>query len=320
MDNIYEELAQSKFINDNQYEFLEAVRTNKIVSLYYELRLVLYLGIMLFAGGVGYFAYQNLGKTGHLLCMAFIGAAIAVGFYFIRRFAQPYSNTQVVVNHIYFDYILVLVSLLIISLFAYIQVYFGLVELLLNWTSFISAAILLLMAYRYDNKAILAMGITALAAGLGVSITPVDWTTGQWTSTTSLYAVSILLGVFLVVVSEVTYRYGIKQHFRFTWQNFGLLLFYMGYITAIVTSSYKVLHAAIALVSSGILTYYTWKKKEFLFFLYSNIVFYIAVSYLLYKIVEWTDNNSVFEIYYLPLTCINYIVFLIQKKSHFSHD
>lgn len=320
MDNINKELFGRNLINDKQYKFLEAIRTNKVVSLYYELRIILYLGIMLFTAGVGYYAYQNMGEIGHLLCMGLIGAAIIVGFYFITKFAKPYSNTQVTVEQVYFDYILILVSLLIISLFAYVQVYFNLVEVLINWTSFISATILFFMAYRYDNRALLSMGITALAAALGISITLVDWTKSEWTAFSDLYTISITLGASLIVAGQVSYKFGIKKHFTFTYQNFGLILYFIGCMAAMFDSNYNLFYAFLCLVTAGFLTVYTWKHKLFLFFLYSNITAYIALTYILFELFDKIQGDNDFFVYYFPISCIAYIIFLVTKKSHFAHE
>ncbi len=320
MDNLYKTLFQRNLINEDQYQFLEAIRTEKVISIYYELRLILYLGILLFTGGVGYFAYQNMGEIGHVVSMSLIGIAIIVGFRFISKFAKPYSDMEVTVSHAYFDYILILVSLLIISLFAYVQVYFGLVELLINWTSFISAALLLFMAYRYDNKALLSMGITALAAAAGISITPVNWVKGEWSATSDLYVVAILLGIALLIAEQVTYRTGIKKHFRFTLQNFGLILYLIGCTAAMFNSENGSLYASLIIASAGFLAWYAWREKEFLFFLYSNISGYIAITYLLFKLVENQHGDYSFFIYYFPLTCISYILILVNNKSHFAHD
>jgi hypothetical protein len=320
MDHTNKELFQRNLINDKQYQFLEAIRNNKIVSLYFELRLMLYLGILLFTGGVGYFAYQNMGVIGHLIAMIIMSVAIIVGFYFIRRFAKPYSNIEVTVSHVYFDYILILVSLLIISLFTYVQVYFELVELFLKWTSFISAIIFLFMAYRYDNRALLSMAITVLAAAVGLSITPVDWVKGELLETSHLYITSILLGLLLTVAGLVSQYKNIKKHFRFTYQNFGLLLYFIGCLSAMFDSHYEILYAILILLSAGILTYYTWMQKEFLFFMYANIAFYIAFTYLMFEAVDHMGGGDGIFIYYFPMTCITYIVFLFNKKSHFSHE
>jgi hypothetical protein len=320
MNNTNKELFQRNLINDEQYQLLEAIRTKKIVSLYYELRLMLYLGIMLFTGGVGYFAYQNIGYMGHLIAMSGIGTAIIVGFYFIRKFAKPYSNAEVTVSQIYFDYILLLVSLLIISLFAYVQVYFDLVELLLNWTSFISAAIFIFMAYRYDNRALLAMAITAFAAAVGLSISPVNWAKSAWHLSSNLYNTSIVLGVALTAIGQISQHKNLKKHFRFTCQNFGLLLYFTGCLSAMFDSEYELFFAFLTLVSSGILTWYTWVHKEFLFFIYSNIAVYIAFTFLAFKAVNHMNDDYIVFIYYLPFTCIAYLLLLFTKKSHFTHE
>lgn len=321
MENVNNELFKRNLISDQQHHFLEAIRTHQIISIYAELRLVLYMGILMFTSGVGYFAWQNMGRIGHLLSMFSIAVAIGVGFYFIGKWAKPYSNTQVTIPLGYFDYLLILVSLLIISLFAYVQVYFDLVELLINWTSFISAAILLTMAYRYDNRALLAMGITALAAAVGIVITPVDWTKGAWQVTSELYFTSMLLGILLLVVEQFTYQKGIKKHFRFTFQNFGLLLFYMGGVGSIFNANPPWMYATLVLAVAGILSYYTWKKKEFLFFLYSNLAAYIAFTYLFFRLIDLImGNNFIILLYYFPASCLGYVIFLITKKSHFSHD
>ena len=320
MNHTNKELFQRNLIDDHQHEYLEAIRTEKIVSLYSELRLMLYLGILLFTGGVGYFAYQNIGHVGHLLAMAGIGAAIIAGFFFITKFAKPYSKGEVTVSQVYFDYILILVSLLIISLFAYVQVYFNLVELLLNWTSFISAVIFLFMAYRYDNRALLAMSITAFAAAVGLSVSPVDWAKGAMQLSSNLYNTSIVLGVALTVIGQVSEYKNVKKHFRFTYQNFGLLLYFVGCLSAMFDSNYQIPYAFLTLLSAGILSWYTWMQREFLFFIYANCTGYIAFTYLIFKTFDHMSGDYFVFVYYFPTTCIVYVLLLFKNKSHFAHS
>jgi len=252
--------------------------------------------------------------------MALIGVSIVAGFYFISKYALPYSDSEVSVNQVYFDYILILVSLLIISLFAYVQVYFGLVEVMINYTSWVSAGILFFMAYRYDHKALLSMGITAMAAAVGISITPVDWVKGEWSATSDLYVVTILFGIVVLIAGQLLYRAGIKRHFRFTFQNFGLILYFMGALSAMFDSEIGYLYAGLTVVSAGFLSWYAWGKRVFLFFLYSSLAGYIAITYLLFKLIDLIQGDYHFFTYYFPFTCIAYLVFLVNRKSHFAHD
>jgi len=320
MTNIYKQLFQDKLIEPKQYKLLDAIHTKKVISLYYELRLALYLGILLLTGGLGYFAYQNIGAIGHLISMALIGLGIIVCFYFIQKFSKPYSNSEVKIELVYFDYILILSALLIISLITYVQVYFDLVDLLVNWASFTSAAVLLFIAYRYDNRALLSMGITALAAAVGISISLVNWPAENWMTSSNLYVSSIFLGAFLIGLGELSDKKNIKRHFKFTYQNFGLILFYIGCLYAIFDSSYDNLYAFFLVVVASAVSYYTWRTKGFLFFLYSNISFYIALSYLVFSTLINSNGSEELLVYYFPVTCITYIVLLITKKSHFSND
>jgi len=318
MDNINNELRQRNLIDQDQYQFLEAMHTNKIISVYYELRIMLYLGILLFSGGLGYFAYQNMGETGHLLAMTLITTAISGGFIFLKKYAKPYSNLEVTANHAYFDYILVLIALLIISLFTYVQVYFDLVQLLLKSSSYISAGIFVVMAYRYDSRALLAMAITALGAAVGLSVAPINWITGDWLLQSDLYVVSIILGLLLVAAGQISQLKKIKRHFRFTYLNFGLLIYFGGCLYAMFDSNYQWIFALLSLISGGIVSKYTWQYKDFLFFIYANIAGYIAVTYLLLQTVNiW---NSILIVYYFPATILGYITLLFQIRGHFKHE
>jgi hypothetical protein len=319
MKSKYNRLLENNLIEESQFEFLNAIETNKIISLFKELRLMLYLGIMLLTTGIGYFAYQNMGKIGHILCMTLIFLAIVACFYYILKFASPYTNNEVKVLHPFFDYVLILTSLLMIGLFSYIQVYFSLVQLLLNWSTLISAVVLLFMAYRYDNRGLLSMGITAFSATFGIIISPVNWTKGEWLPSIHLYNTGIVLGIVFVLIGQVSELKKIKSHFRFTYQNAGLLILFIAGIAAIFDSNYPVLYALFLMVISGIVIYVSWNYKEFLFFLYSSISAYVAITYLLIKFVEKTDA-WVLLFYYFPISCVLYILFLHNKKNHFSNE
>ncbi|MBU2951360.1 hypothetical protein KO493_11690 [Tamlana agarivorans] len=320
MDNINKTLFEQKHISKQQFAFFESIRKEEIISLYYELRILLYIGILLFTGGVSYLIYENIGSLGHILMMLLLSGLIFTGFYYINKFANPYAHNLVTVKLAYFDYLLILVSLLIIGLFTYIQVYFELVAALASWSSYLSASLFFFMAYRYDNRALLAMGITALAAALGFTISPIDWKANTWVSTNYTHLIAILLGVSLFVSGYLSEKENIKPHFKFTYQNFGLITFYLGCLSGIFYTDLDKTYALLALTSGVIMSIHTWKIKAFLFFLYSNISAYIAFSYLFFELISNTSDGYILLIYYFPCTCIGYIVFLVKKKSHFAHE
>ena len=317
MIKIYQKLFQDKLLNEEQYQFLNAIENRTIVSIYHDLRLMLYLGIMLFTSGLGYFVYQNMGEFLHFVAMVMLGVAILAGNYFIHKFSVPFSTEKSVVEHAYLDYILILTALLIIALFSYIQVYFDLVQILAHWSSFISAGVFLFFAYRHDNKALLAMGITALTAGIGLSISLIGLNEGAFLANVELYLSSISLGAVLFAAGQVSSLKNIKKHFKHIFQQIGLLLFYGGLMTARFSSDWGPLYGIILLVTAMIVSYHTWHKKELLLFLTSNIAGYIAFTIILFADM---DLDGMLLFYYIPITLIAYPLVMTSKKDHFTHE
>lgn len=317
MNKIYKQLRDKTLITAKQFDFLTAVESGKIVSVHAELRILLYLGILLFTGGAGYIAYENIGSIGHIVLMLALCVIIFFCFRFINKLALPYSNEQVEIKHNYYDYILLLAGLVIIALFTYIQIYFDLVAMLLNWTSVISASIFFFMTYRYDNKALLSIAITLLAAAVGISMSPMGWLKGDFI-VGNYVNVSILLGLALIATGALSKSKMVKAHFEFTYQNFGILLFFFACVSSIFMDYMPYLFAGITCATAALLAYYSWSRRLFLFFLYAAIAGYIALTYLLFAILA--DEAIVLLIYYIPISCIGFIIFLIQKKSHFSND
>ena len=296
---------------------MDSIESGKVISLFYELRLLLYLGILLFTGGVGYIVYQNMSDIGHIAMMLLLLVLIGIGFFFINKKAKPYSNEEISVDAIYFDYGIVLLALLIISLFTYVQVYFDLVERLLRWTSLLSGIMFFWMAYRYDNKMLLAMAITAFAAALGLTVSPVNWAQGEFVEDMDLYVLSLIFGGALMSVAHLLDVRNIKRHFSFTYQNFGLLLVYFGAL-AIMFDNYQfgVWMALILIPVVSIAAAFCWKKRYFLFFLYSSICGFIALTFLMFQAeVSWEAM-----LFYFPITCIGGVILLIKNRKHFADD
>ncbi|MEO9964211.1 MAG: DUF2157 domain-containing protein [Reichenbachiella sp.] len=316
MDNLHQQLFDENHIEKEQYQLLDSLNRRKIISLYFELRLILYLGIMLFTAGIGYIIYQNMSDIGHLALMSLLALSIIVAGVYIHKKSKPYAPEVVEVEHFYFDYVLVLVALLIVSLFTYIQVYYDLVELLVRWTSLLSGLLFLFLAYRYDNKMVLSMGITALAAAIGLTLSPVDWSSGELLEGFNIYVISVGFGIMLLVSGYFLAHNGIKSHFKFTYHNFGFFLIYFGALALMFDSDNEELIAFSLLFFAMCVGYYCWRQKEFLFFLYSSISGYIAFTYLFISI--GIDADLYF--YYFPISAIGGVILLVKNRNHFSND
>lgn len=316
---MHTDLHEKGLLTKEQFELLYAIEKKTVVSVFYELRTVLYLGILLFTIGLGFLIYEHIGDLGHIIAMLLITFAIAICGFYIYKKALPYSNKEVIVPHIYFDYVLILGALLVITLFTYVQVYFDLLAIFLPWTSRISAVFFLLVAFRYDNRAILNMALTALAAALGLAISPVNWLSGEWELGSNVYFTGLFLGFVYFGIGEVLKHFKIKEHFRFTFQNLGLLLIYASCMVLLVDSDLDVGMGFVLFIVAGLLAVYTWKTKDFLFFIYSCVSAYVGITFLLVTLLDEIDDLG-FLLFYIPFSLIGFVVFLVSKQKHFAND
>src|SRR5712675_2683546 len=89
------ELLEKGFITQEQFQKIEPVVSGKIVSVFYELRTILYLGVMLFATGAGILIYQNIGSIGHVISIIALAMLMLVCFWYVVKHEVGYSHNSV---------------------------------------------------------------------------------------------------------------------------------------------------------------------------------------------------------------------------------
>ena len=292
MQEVHQELLERNIINQNQFSHLDQIKSKRLFSVYFELRTLLYIGVLLLTTGIGFIIYLNMGKIAHLALITVMLALETIVFLYIQKHASPYTNERLKPPTPYFDYVLLFGALLVISILTYVLLQYNLVESLLEWSSLISAIIFFYLAFRYDHRGVLSLAITAFAAFWGLSVSPIDWTTNEFMSVLKLYNTGIIVGLGFVFISEVLERKNAKKHFSFTFKNFGLILFYISAINALFESDYWGIYSFSIMIVSVWVSITAWRKQEYLFFIYGSIAGYIAFTRLLVEIVP---SNSPFE-------------------------
>jgi len=127
---------------------------------------------MLFTAGAGILIYENIGDIGHIVAIITLALLTAACFLYAFRNAPPYSPTTVKPPTPYFDYIVLLGSLLFISVQGYLQFQFGLLDNNLGISTLITSVFFFFIAYRFDHAGALSLAITALASFWSISISP----------------------------------------------------------------------------------------------------------------------------------------------------
>jgi hypothetical protein len=309
------ELLQRELINEAQFDHLQNIITRKIFSAYYELRIVLYLGVMLFTAGVGILIYLNIGDLGHLLSIIALFTLTIVCFLYAFKYAPPYTNQKVKPPTPLFDYVVLLGCLLFIAALTYLEFQYHLLEYNLGSTTLVTAAFFLYAAYRFDHLGILSLAITALASYFSIAVSPQQWYRGYEFTGEHLHITALSFGAALAGCAMFLNKNKIKAHFTFTYVNFAALIFLTGALSGVFMTEPYIFYLFALYAGCGFCVYYANREKSFLFLLYAFLYGYIATTYWLFDTI--LSNADALWFFYFFASCGGFIYFIIRYKSYF---
>jgi Predicted membrane protein (DUF2157) len=314
--NTPQELFDKNLITEEQFKRIEIITSGRILSVFYELRILLYLGVMMFTSGAGVLIYQNIGELGHIISIVFLTLIMIACFWYVVMRGQDYDNGIVKPPSAYFDYLLLLGCLLFVSIQGYIQYQYGTFTDLIEWNTLITSLFYFYVAYRYDHLGVLSLAITAFASFWGLSVSPQKWNSSEFLDKSDLHITAIVFGSALAAIVFYLDKKSIKKHFTFTYLNFCFLIYFIGALAGIfIDSSRDLIFVLLIYAGCAFAWYQAMQKKSYLFLLYAFLAGYIATTYLL---AEYLFNNEpVIWYYYFLLSCGGVIWLIIRYKRLF---
>ncbi len=313
------ELFDKTLITEAQYKAIEPIASGKLVSVFYELRMLLYLGVMLLTTGLGILIYQNIGDLGHVISIGALCVITGICFWYVFKRQVPYSKFKVKAISPYFDYILLLGCLLTIAIQGYLQFQYEIFDNALGASTLFTAGFFFFIAYRYDHLGILSMAITALASFWSINVSPQKWYSANFFSSSSHHITAIVFSLSLVTVAMFLDKKSVKDHFTFTYVNFCSLIFFVGTTAGLFIDGQVYLIYLLLLFAGCIMAFFYAKStKSFLILLYAFVFGYIGTTYLL------ADTLFAYEpllwFFYSMLSCGGFIFFIIKYKTLFTRQ
>ncbi len=301
------------------------LKSNGPVSVHWDLRTLLYLGILLLTSGLGIFIYKNLDAIGHVTIVAAVGILCAASFFYCFKHASPYSNYEVPSPNLWFDYVLLLGCLLLVTFVGYLQYQFHAFGTQWGLATFLPMLALFFCAYYFDNKGIQAMAVTNLAAWMGIAVQPQTvMFTQQFANDSTLWS-GITLGVMLHIFSYVSAAMDIKAHFAFIYKNFGIHILLASLIVAMFKFDdfYFLWFLAVAAVAA----FHFWdamRRPAFYFFVVAALYSYIALSTVVVRVLTSGNRSSEGIIYlvllYFIASAVGLTTFLIRYSKTFRQN
>lgn len=317
--NTPRELFEKGLITEEQLGKIEPIVSGKIFSVFYELQTLLYLGVMLFATGAGILIYKNIGDLGHIISIAALTIICGVCFWYVHKKSAPYSQEAVKIPTPYFDYILLLGSLLFVSIQGYLQFQYAILDNNLSTSTLVTAILFFFLAYRYDHAGVLSLAITSFASFWGIAVSPYRWYSSNFFEKSDLHIIAIIVSAVLAGAAIFLHRKAIKKHFTFTYLNFSLLIFFCATVAGLFIDD-EVYGVYVLLIYGGCaFAYYAGKlSQSFLFLIYAFIAGYIATTYLMAGTIF--KSAGILWFYYFLLSCGGFVYFIIKFKNHFRQE
>ncbi|MFT3824141.1 MAG: DUF2157 domain-containing protein [Chitinophagaceae bacterium] len=316
---IFEKLHREGLVSEGSMQKIKTAESNKLFSLHGELRTILYLGVLLLSGGLGIIVYKNIDTIGHQVILLVI-ASICIGcFYYCFRKKLPFSWQQVAAPNAFFDYILLLGCLTLITFITYLQAQYNVFGTRYGLATFIPLVVLFFSAYYFDHTGILCMAIVNLAAWLGIVTTPLNILSQNDFSDPRLIFTGLVLGTFLIAVGFLSRKKDLKQHFTLTYNNFGVHLLMIAGLAALFTFDSIYLLCFLAFIAVAALLFMQAKQqRSFYFVVVITLYTYIAVSYVIMKLL-FSGHDTLGSIYvallYFIASGIGLVLLLIRLNK-----
>lgn len=189
-----------------------------------ELRTMLYLGATALSGGLGALLYQHHERLGPGLILTLMTALLVAAGTYAARHRPAFTWGIAPRTSVGADYALLLGCLLFLGIEGYAQAQLHVFGTRYGLATLLPALLFLPLAYRYDHRGVLALGLTALGAWLGVTVTPLGQA-GSFDFMPSMYrSAAIGYGAALVAAAFHAEWTRHKSHFAPTYLSLGASL------------------------------------------------------------------------------------------------
>ncbi|MEQ1744391.1 MAG: DUF2157 domain-containing protein [Saprospiraceae bacterium] len=305
-------LLQKELLSPEDANRIGQFESGKPFSLHWELKTLLYLGVLLLNLGLGYIIYENIDTIGHSAIIALIGAVCVVCFWYAIRHRRPFTTGEAESPTPYYDYVLLLGCLLFLVLEGYLQYQYQVFGTRYGLATFLPMVLFFGLAYWLDNRGVLSLGITALASWVGLTVTPKDLLARNDFNSSTIVYTAVLLSAVFCIVPFLSERRDFKKHFSLTYLNFGVHIGMIACLAGMMALNQTVIFFPLLCAAVGYFIWYARTRGSLYFLTVAVLYGYIGVTYLLFNTVRAAD--FFFYLFYFVFSCAGVIVFLINYK------
>ena len=295
-------------ISPKQEAHLASLCRRQPFSLWLELNLLLYAGVLAFVAGVGWTISTWSHQLGDIVVVGTLSLILAASFWYCFSRAPAWSAAETATPTPIFDYVLYLGALIWCVELTYLEARFHVLPG--QWDLYLLATALLFffLAYRFDNRFVLSLALSSLAGWFGFTL-----------SHSSIYKeaayrpYALLYCLLVGGTGLLLERLRLKPHFLNTYLNVAANVLFWAILSGIFDARSNglwlvaLLGACLASLVWGI------KRRQFASVAYAAVYGYIGVSWMLLR--HASENILILAYFLLSATAM--IVMLVQVARRF---
>jgi len=290
-------------VSPEQCAHLAGLARGEPFSVFLELNILLYAGVLAFVTGLGWTVSTWSKQLGDVLVLAVLSTILAASFWFCFSRAPAWSRAETPAPSPIFDYVLYLGSLIWSMELAYLENRFHVLSGQLDLYLLASAALFFFLAYRFDNRFVLSLALSSLAGWFGLTI---SHRSARQDATYRQYA--LLYCLLVGVGGALLQRASLKPHFFGTYLNIVANVLFWALLSGVfIRQGYGLWFLAL-LIACGASLAWGLTRRQFAFVAYAAVYGYVGVSSLFLRGVN--DESAVLG--YFVVSGVAMLVALVQ--------
>jgi hypothetical protein len=278
------EMVRSGLLEKIASPRLLRIAQGELLSIYPELRLLFYFGVLLTTTGVGLLVKEKHQQLGPIAIAILIGVGTMASLGWAARQAPGFSWKEVPSPSLSYDCQLLLGVLLAAADLAFIEVQFTPLGAHWPWHLLIVSCLMAAIAIRYDSRMIFSLALSTFAAWRGLSVSLIE--KPLWHATgTSVRWNALACGLAFVFLGRFLLRTGRKSHFESVAVHLGWILILGAILSGTLDAgSSDNLYIVILAITSAALGWHNFRKHRFVLFVFGVLGVYIALIECVFKL------------------------------------
>jgi hypothetical protein len=298
-------------ISREQHATLSGLSRGEPFSVFLELNVLLYAGILAFVAGLGWTVSTWSEQLGDVVVLTILTAMFAASLWYCFSRAPAWSAEEVPSPTLVFDYVLYLGALIWAVELAYFEKQIHLLSG--QWDDYLlaTAGLFFFLAYRFDNRFVLSLALSSLAGWFGLTISHFpehqDAAYRQY---------SILYALIIGVAGAALQRRGLKAHFFGTYLNIAANVLFWALLSGVFNRETSLVWFVALVAACGASLGWGLARRQFSFVAYTAVYGYVGVSAILIRGMR--GDTEILS--YFVFTGIAMLVLLVVIARRFGRE